>query len=38
MQERKERGMKINLIKIMTKPRVGIKTGIDKLWNFSYKI
>ena len=24
--------------KIMTKPRVGIKTGIDKLWNFSYKI
>jgi len=24
--------------KIMAKPRVGIKTGIDKLWNFSYKI
>ena len=24
--------------KIMTKPRVGIKTGVDKLWNFSYKI
>ena len=24
--------------KIMTKPRVGIKTGIDKLWNFSYKL
>jgi DNA-3-methyladenine glycosylase len=23
--------------KIMAKPRVGIKTGIDKLWNFSYK-
>ena len=24
--------------KIMANPRVGIKTGIDKLWNFSYKI
>ena len=24
--------------KIIAKPRVGIKTGIDKLWNFSYKI
>ena len=24
--------------KIMAKPRIGIKTGIDKLWNFSYKI
>ena len=24
--------------KIMAKPRVGIKTGIDKLWNFSYKV
>jgi len=24
--------------KIMAKPRVGIKTGIDKLWNYSYKI
>ena len=24
--------------KIMAKPRVGINTGIDKLWNFSYKI
>ena len=24
--------------KIITKPRVGIKTGVDKLWNFSYKI
>jgi DNA-3-methyladenine glycosylase len=27
-----------NPTKIMTKPRVGIKTGVDKLWNFSYKI
>ena len=27
-----------NPTKIITKPRVGIKTGIDKLWNFSYKI
>jgi len=24
--------------KIMAKPRIGIKTGINKLWNFSYKI
>ena len=24
--------------KIIAKPRVGIKTGIDKLWNFSYRI
>ena len=24
--------------KIIAKPRIGIKTGIDKLWNFSYKI
>ena len=24
--------------KIMAKSRVGIKTGVDKLWNFSYKI
>jgi len=24
--------------KIIAKPRVGIKTGIDKLWNFSFKI
>ena len=23
--------------KIIANPRVGIKTGIDKLWNFSYK-
>jgi len=27
-----------NPTKIMAKPRIGIKTGIDKLWNFSYKI
>jgi len=27
-----------NPTKIMAKPRVGIKTGVDKLWNFSYKI
>jgi len=25
-----------NPTKIMAKPRVGIKTGVDKLWNFSY--
>ena len=25
-------------IKIIAKPRVGIKIGVDKLWNFSYKI
>jgi DNA-3-methyladenine glycosylase len=24
--------------KIIAKPRVGIKIGVDKLWNFSYKI
>ena len=24
--------------KIIAKPRIGIKTGVDKLWNFSYKI
>ena len=24
--------------KIIAKPRIGIKTGINKLWNFSYKI
>ena len=24
--------------KIITKPRIGIKIGVDKLWNFSYKI
>jgi DNA-3-methyladenine glycosylase len=24
--------------KIIAKPRVGIKMGVDKLWNFSYKI
>jgi len=24
--------------KIIRKPRIGIKTGVDKLWNFSYKI
>jgi len=25
-------------VKIIAKPRIGIKTGINKLWNFSYKI
>jgi len=25
-------------VKIIAKPRIGIKTGVDKLWNFSYKI
>ena len=24
--------------KIIAKPRIGIKIGVDKLWNFSYKI
>jgi DNA-3-methyladenine glycosylase len=24
--------------KIIAKPRVGIKIGVDKLWNFSYKL
>ena len=24
--------------KIIAKPRIGIKVGINKLWNFSYKI
>ena len=24
--------------KIIVKPRIGIKIGVDKLWNFSYKI
>ena len=24
--------------KILAKPRIGIKVGIDKLWNFSFKI
>jgi len=24
--------------KIMAKPRIGIKTGTNKLWNFSYRI
>jgi DNA-3-methyladenine glycosylase len=24
--------------KIIARPRIGIKIGIDKLWNFSYKI
>ena len=23
--------------KILVKPRIGIKVGIDKLWNFSFK-
>ena len=23
-------------VKIIAKPRIGIKTGVDKLWNFSY--
>ena len=24
--------------KIIANPRIGIKLGVDKLWNFSYKI
>jgi DNA-3-methyladenine glycosylase len=28
----------IKTTKILAKPRIGIKAGSDKLWNFSFKI
>jgi len=28
----------IRATKILAKPRIGITVGVDKLWNFSFKI